>query len=192
MNIAYSIYYIIAYPFAKLIYPCRTLGKENISDGPLIVCSNHSDYLDVVELAMAFGFRRRLFFMAKAEFFKIPVIRTIFKWGGVFPIERGEADITAIRTTINHLKNGHIIMMFPEGTRVSESDSIAAKSGAVRIASKLKVQILPIYITKNKKPFHKAKLIVGKPYIPEVPKNKDYTILSDDLMKRIYALEPLQ
>lgn len=190
MKIAYSIYYLLVYPFAKLVYPCRFFGRENIIDGPLIVCSNHSDYLDIVQLALAFGFKRRLFFMAKAEFFKIPVVRTIFKWGGVFPIERGEADITAIRTMINHLKNGHIIMMFPEGTRVSESDSVAAKSGAVRIATKLKVPILPIFITRNKKPFHRAELFVGNPYVPEVPKNKDFSVLSDDLMKRIYALEP--
>lgn len=191
MKIAYSIYFILTYPFAKLVYPCRTFGKENITEGPMIVCSNHSDYLDVVELAMAFGLKHKLFFMAKAEFFKIPVVRTIFRWGGVFPIERGEADITAIRTTIAHLKSGHKIVIFPEGHRVSESDSTAAKSGAVRIASKLKVPILPVYITKNKKPFHRAILVIGKPYVPEAPKNKDYSVLSEDLMKRIYALEPV-
>jgi len=192
MKVAYFIYYIIAYPFAKLIFPCRVLGKANITDGPIIVCSNHSDYLDAVQLAMAFGLKHKLIFMAKAEFFKIPVVRTIFKWGGVFPIERGEADITAIRTTINHLKNGHIIMMFPEGTRVSESDSIAAKSGAVRIGSKMKVPILPIYISKNKKAFHRATLVVGKQYTPETPKDKDFTKLSEDLINRIYELEPKQ
>lgn len=192
MKVAYFIYYIIAYPWIRLIFPCRFVGKENITNGPLIVCANHSDYLDAVQLAIAFGSRRQLFFMAKAEFFKVPVVRTIFKLAGVFPIDREEADITAIRTTINHLKDGHIIMMFPEGKRVSESDSIAAKSGAVRIASKLKVPILPIYIAKNKKAFRVAKLVVGKPYTPEAPKNKDYTQLSDDLLNRIYALEPIK
>jgi len=190
MKVAYFIYFILAYPFSRLVFPCRFYGKENITDGPLIVCANHSDYLDAIQLAIVFGIRRQLFFMGKAEFFKVPVVKEIFKSAGVFPIERDEADITAIRTTINHLKNGHIIMMFPEGTRVSESDSIAAKSGAVRIASKMKVPILPIYITRNKKAFHMAKLVVGKPYIPEKPLDKDYTKLSDDLMKRIYALEP--
>ncbi len=192
MKIAYLIYYILVYPFAKLVFPCRFIGKENITDGPLIVCADHSDYLDAVLLAMAFGSGRQLFFMAKAEFFQVPVVRKIFIWGGAFPIERGEADIAAIRTTINHLKNGHIIMIFPEGTRVSESESVDAKNGAVRIASKLKVPIMPIYISKNKKAFHRSKLVVGKPYTPEAPKNKDYTQLSDELLNRIYELESVE
>jgi len=190
MKAAYVIWYLIAYPIARLILPCRFLGSENIPEGPLVVCANHSSLMDPVLLAIAFGSRRQLFFMAKSELFKIPVFGKIIKSAGVFPIERGEADISSIRTAIKHLKSGHQIMIFPSGTRFSDSDSVAAKSGAVRIASKIKAPILPIYLTTGKKVFHMSTVVIGEPYFPQTPKDKDYASLSDELMNKILTLEP--
>jgi 1-acyl-sn-glycerol-3-phosphate acyltransferases len=189
MRIAYAIYYLIAYPFVRFIFPCRFIGLENIPQGPLIVCANHTSLMDPVQIAIAFGIKRQLFFMAKAELFKIPVFGAILKSAGVFPIVRGETDITSIRTAIKRLKSGHQIMMFPEGTRVSEDELVAAKSGAVRIATKLKVPVLPIFISSGKKAFRCAKLVIGEPYMMENPVNKNYEPLSNELMGKIHALE---
>ena len=189
MSFPYSFYYIIAYPFIRLFFPCRFYGKENIPQGPVIICANHSSLIDPVFIAIAFGAKRQLFFMAKAELFKMPVIGGFLRSAGVFPVERGETDIGAIRTAMKHLKNGKQIMMFPEGTRVSENDSIAAKSGAVRIAAKLQVPVLPIFISTNKRALHISKVVIGKPYELESPKGKDYTILADELMQKIHSLE---
>lgn len=189
MKTAYVICYLIAYPIARLILPCRFFGRENIPEGQLVVCANHSSLMDAVLLAIAFGRRRQLFFMAKSELFKIPVLGRIIKSVGVFPIERGETDINSIRTAMKHLKSGHKIMIFPEGTRFSELESIAAKSGAVRIATKMKAPILPIYVTPGKKLFHSTKVVIGEPYLPQIPQDKDYTPLADELMKKIFTLE---
>ena len=81
-------------------------------------------------------------------------------------------------------------MMFPEGTRVGDNDSVPAKSGAVRIASKMKAPILPIYITPGKKIFRSSKVIIGTPYTIEAPADKNYLPLADELMIKIQALEP--
>lgn len=188
MSTAYKICYCIAYPIFRLLYPCRFFGGENIPEGPAIVCANHSNLVDPILIAFAFGHKRQLFFMAKAELFRIPLLKTILKWIGVFPISRGESDINSIRTAIRHLKNGHQIMMFPEGTRVGVTDAVSAKNGAVRIAIKLKVPVLPIYITSDKKALRLSKLVIGKPYSPLAPEDKGYAQLSDELMKEIYAL----
>ena len=190
MGIAYAIYYRIAYPIGRLIMPCRFLGRENIPDGPLVVCANHSSLLDPVLIAFAFGRKRQLFFMAKAELFDIPIFSTILKSIGVFPINREETDISSIRTAIKHLKSNEQVMMFPEGTRVGDNDSVAAKSGAVRIATKMKAPILPIYLTKGKKLFHFSRVIIGTPYLLQAPPDKDYSPLADELMEKIQALEP--
>lgn len=190
MRAAYLFYYIIAYPIARLILPCRFFGRENIPDGPLLVCANHSSLLDPVLIAVAFGRKRQLFFMAKAELFKIPLFSAILKSIGVFPINREETDISSIRTAIKHLKDGHQIMMFPEGTRVGDNDSVPAKSGAVRIAMKMKAPILPIYITAGKKLFRSSKVVIGMPYTLQAPQDKNYCPLADELMERIQALEP--
>lgn len=189
MKTAYVIWYLIAYPIARLILPCRFFGRDNIPEGPLVVCANHSSLMDAVLLAIAFGSRRQLFFMAKSELFKIPVLGGILKSAGVFPIERGEADINSIRTAIKHLKSGHKIMIFPEGTRFSELESVAAKSGAVRIATKMKAPILPVYITTGKKLFRSTKIVIGEPYLPQTPTDKNYVPLADELMKKIFTLE---
>ena len=188
MSTAYKICYCLAYPIFRPLYPCSFSGAENIPEGPVIVCANHSNLVDPILIAFAFGLKRQLFFMAKAELFRIPLLKSILKWIGVFPISRGESDINSIRTAIKHLKNGRQIMMFPEGTRVGVTDAVSAKNGAVRIAIKLKVPLLPIYITSNKKAFRLSKLAIGKPYSPLAPEDKDYAHLSDELMEEIYAL----
>ena len=190
MGTAYAIYYRIVYPIARLILPCRFYGRENIPDGPLIVCSNHSSLLDPVLVAMAFGRKRQLFFMAKAELFEVPVFGKLLKSAGVFPINREETDISSIRTAIKHIKNNEQIMMFPEGTRVGDNEFVSAKSGAVRIATKMKAPILPIFLTKGKKLFRFSQLVIGMPYTLKTPLDKDYTPLADELLQKIRELEP--
>lgn len=187
---AYKFWYCLIWPFFRLLYPCRYLGTENICEGSAMVCCNHSSLLDPIYVGNAFGRNRQLFFMAKAELFKIPVVGKVFHSVGVFPVERGEADIQSVRTCMTHLKNGERVMIFPEGTRVNTDENISAKTGAVRISSSLGVPIIPIYLTKNKKMFRRAILVIGKPFYLEKPKTKDYTPLSDELMRRIYELEP--
>ncbi len=189
MSLAYPICYAIVFPLVHLIFPCRFFGRENIPDGPVIVCANHSSLIDPVLIAFAFGRRRRLFFMAKAEIFRVPVLGPLFRVLGAFPVVRGETDIGAIRTAMRHLKDGHQIMMFPEGTRVSESELAAAKSGAIRIATKLNVPVLPIYISTRKKAFHCSKLVIGEPYMLEAPEDKDYAPAVKALMESIHDLE---
>ncbi len=190
MRSVYLLYYIILYPIARILLPCAVFGRENIPAGPLVICANHTSLMDPVLVGYAFGRKSQLFFMAKAELFKVPVLGAFLRSIGVFPINREETDISSIRTAIKHLKNGEQIMMFPEGTRVGDNDSVPAKSGAVRIASKMKAPILPIYITPGKKIFRSSKVIIGTPYTIEAPADKNYLPLADELMIKIQALEP--
>ena len=187
---AYKFWYSVIWPFFRLLYPCKYIGRENICEGAAMVCCNHTSLLDPVFVGNAFGRKRQLFFMAKAELFEVPVVGRLFRSVGAFPVQRGETDIQSVRTCIGHLKNGERVMLFPEGTRVTTEEHIAAKTGAVRISSKLDVPIIPVYLTPNKKMFHRAALVVGKPFHLEKPKGKEYGPLADELMRRIYELEP--
>ena len=146
--------------------------------------------MDPILIALAFGTKHQLFFMAKAESFKHPFWNIIFNTAGVFPVRRGETDIKSIRTAMRHLKDGEQIMIFPEGQRVGENDSVAAKNGAVRLATKMNVPILPVFLTKNKRTFRFSKMVIGKPYKPETPADKNFDRLSEELMRKIYELEP--
>lgn len=187
---SYKFWYCIIWPLLKLLYPCEIRGRENICDGAAMVCCNHTSLLDPVFVGSAFGRKRQLFFMAKAELFEIPVVGSLFRSVGAFPVQRGETDIASVRTCIGHLKAGEKVMLFPEGTRVSTDEHIAAKTGAVRISTKLGVPIIPIYLSGNKKMFRRARLVIGSPFYLQKPEGKDYFAGADELMRRIYELEP--
>ena len=186
---AYVFWYSLIYPLARLIFPCRFYGRENIPEGGLVICANHSSWIDPVLVALAFQRHRQIFFMSKAEIFKVPVLGAVLRSIGCFPVQRAEIDIKAIRTAFGHLKNGNRVMIFPEGTRVKEKEPVDAKSGALRIALKTRSPILPIYISRKKWAFSLSKLVIGEPYLPVIPENKDYAPLADELMRKIYELE---
>lgn len=191
MKFFYYLYLTIAYLFVKLVYPCHVTGRENIpSEGPLVVCANHSSLMDPIMIAVYFGYKHQVFFMAKAELFQIPILSGILRSAGVFPVQRGETDIGAIRTAMKHLKSGDIIMLFPEGKRVAENESVAAKAGAVRIAAKVKAPILPVWLTSGKKAFRHSEMVIGKPFSQSLPYGRNYEPLINELMENIYILEP--
>jgi 1-acyl-sn-glycerol-3-phosphate acyltransferase len=86
------------------------------------------------------------------------------------------------------LKDGEQVCIFPEGTRVSAPDAVVAKVGAVRIAMRLGVPIIPAFITRNKKLFRKVDVVVGEPYY--ISADADPQQQTEELMQRIEALDP--
>ncbi|HHU23167.1 MAG TPA: 1-acyl-sn-glycerol-3-phosphate acyltransferase [Clostridiales bacterium] len=192
MTRAYLILYNILRPIAALLYPLKVTGRELVPEGAAIVCAPHSSYVDAVLLALALGKKHILRFMAKAELFSVPVIGWVMRKCGAFGVNRGSSDINAIRTAIKYLKNGEKIMIFPEGTRVASDDAVAAKSGAVRLASKLGVPIVPVYLPRNKKVFSRVHIRIGEPFrIDAADKaNTNYSELAEKLMSKIYELKP--
>ena len=180
--------YSLVIPVVKLLYPMRSSGRENIPDGPALVCANHSNLVDALVVAAAFGKKNFMHFMAKLELSTVPIIGVILKSCGVYFVDRGRQDIDAIRNTMRFLKRGEKVCMFPEGTRVSEDNSVEAKTGAVRIASKMKVPIVPVYIPRRKKIFAKTEVLIGEPFLVEGKTHEEYAELADGVMERIYEL----
>jgi 1-acyl-sn-glycerol-3-phosphate acyltransferase len=98
------------------VYRCRAEGTEHLPPtGPAIVVVNHKANLDPVVLGMVFA--RPLAYMAKRELFKVPVLRPLISTLGAFPIDRGAGDRAALETSLSLLAQGHVLLMFPEGTR---------------------------------------------------------------------------
>ena len=175
-------------PWVKAFYPMRCRGRENIPDGPAVICANHSNYIDPLLVALAFGKENYMHFMAKLELERVPIVGPVLKKCGICFVDRGKADIDAIRNMMRYLKHGEKVFMFPEGTRVEHDNEVEAKTGAVRIASKMKVPIVPVYIPRGKKTFGRVELRIGKPYTVEGKTHEEYEKLADGIMKRIYEL----
>lgn len=97
----------------------------------------------------------------------------------------------AIKNALRVLKNGEILGIFPEGTRIkSETDDVQIKSGAAMIASKAKVNILPVAISGNYKIFSKIRINILPMYDIEAAKEKyegNIEKISEDIMAKIYS-----
>ncbi len=190
MKTVFRIYYILAYPIIRLLYPFRVIGRENVPDAPMVICANHSSAMDPVILAFCLGFRHFPRFMAKAELGRTFLVGGILRAAGVFFVERGKSDIAALKTAIGILRDGGELMMFPEGTRISEENASAAKNGAIMLASRTGVPILPVHIPRNKKLFRHIDVVIGEPYSLPVIRGGSaaYAGPASELMQKIHDL----
>jgi 1-acyl-sn-glycerol-3-phosphate acyltransferase len=108
--------------------------------------------------------------MAKAELFW-PPLSWIAKGGGAFPVRRGERDTAAIDTAVRLCRAGHVVVMFPEGTRrvkgLRKRHEARARTGAARIALEAGVPLVPAGISGTDRLGRLAPLRVA--YGPPVP-----------------------
>ena len=184
----FNVVYSVVVPIVKLIYPIRVIGRENIPDGAAVVCANHSNLLDPVIAAGAFRRRNYMHFIAKAELKGAFILGRLIELCGVIFVKRGTGDIGAMRSMMRCLKNGEKIFIFPEGTRSEEDNMVDAKTGAVRLASKLSAPIVPVYIPRRKRVFSRMDIIIGEPYYVRGSSHDEYEQLAEEIMEHIYAL----
>lgn len=116
--IGYHTARLFVLPLFRVVLRMRVYGLKNVpkTGGALLVC-NHMHNADPV-LVVA-GCSRPVLFMAKAELWKVPVIRNIADMTGAFPVQRGTPDRDALRTAGQKLKDGMLVAGFPEGTRAT-------------------------------------------------------------------------
>lgn len=188
----YKFLYAVVYPFFLFLYPIKVVGRENIPHGACVVCPNHTRAIDPFFAVFAFGRRHILRAMAKRELMRIPVLGWLLRHVGVFGVDRGSADIGAVKTALRYLKEGRKLLMFPEGTRVSEGEQVEAKTGAALFATRTGVPIVPVYITAHKRLFRRNLVVIGQPFEPKIQGRKgtaeELRAIADELMVRIYAL----
>ena len=154
-----AIYYIIA----KLFFFMRFEGRENIPEGqPVILMANHQTMLDPLTLGVCVS-DREIHFMAKKELFENKILAWCFTHLHAFPVDRGNADMAAIRTAMNIIKEGNTLGIFPEGTRSKTGYMGPLLGGSSLLALKSGCEILPVYIDGNYRIFRQIRVIVGKP-----------------------------
>ena len=164
---------VLYYPICFVCH-LRFRGRENeptVEEGAYLVIAPHRTWADPIYLCAALR-HWQPHFMAKQELFRIPLLRGLIRAFGAYPVNRGGADVVAVRHTIAMLKEGSAVGLFPQGHRYNEVDprKTPVKTGAAMIALKAGVPILPVYIhVKDNRhfPFCKKTVIVGKPITVE-------------------------
>ncbi|MBQ3126063.1 MAG: 1-acyl-sn-glycerol-3-phosphate acyltransferase [Clostridia bacterium] len=164
-------FYIVAHKLVARgvlrLFRVKIEGGENLpAEGGFIYCSNHICALDPIMVCGA-G-RTQVHYMAKKELFKIPVLSALIRALGAFPVNRGGADVGAIRRAIELLQAGESVGIFIQGHRYPGVPlrETKPKNGAVMIAVRSGAPILPICIkTKGNRfsMFKPTRLIIGKP-----------------------------
>ena len=150
-------------PFLKLFLRVKCVGKENIpQEGAFILACNHINILDPVILISEC--KRPIHFMAKSEAFKNKFAAWFLTHLNVFPVNRGRNDKSSVEYAVKLIENGHILGIFPEGTRSKDLKPAKAKAGVTLIAKQTQADILPasVYCEKKKGLFRKITVRFGE------------------------------
>ena len=133
-------------------------GVDNVPrEGPFVVCPNHFGTLDP-PMVPAFLPRADAWSMAKVEYFRKPITRLLFTSYHAFPVVRHTADRAALRRSFDLLKAGHVVILYPEGTRVDAGVLAAPEPGAGFIAQRCGCPVLPVALTGTRECLPKGKL----------------------------------
>ncbi len=117
-------------------------GHENVPEtGGAIIAANHTSYLDPP--AVCGAMRRRTYYFAKRELFKIPIFGWFIRKSYAFPVDRESVDRTAIRNAVKILRAGELLTLFPEGGRSPDGSLQQGTPGVAFIAKQAGVPIVP-------------------------------------------------
>ena len=161
-------------------------GFENIpASGPVLVICNHASNADGM-LLMAYvvpAMRRPMGWLGKEEALRWPLFGWAMRQNGVFGVRRGAGDLEAFKLAKRVLDEGHVLTVFPEGTRSPTGALQEAKEGATVLAVRSGAPILPVAITGSHRFWPKGKLLfrpgrrmtvrVGEPFKLTMPKGAD-------------------
>ena len=134
----------------KLLFRQKSSGVENVpAEGGCVLASNHLSNFDPWAIGIPLYPRRFLRFMGKSELFWWP-LGPIIESGGAFKVHRGQADLEAMETAEQLCRDGHVVVMFPEGTRrkkgLVKKYQPRAHTGAARIALGAGAPLIPAAI----------------------------------------------
>jgi len=145
-NRAAALFMKLLFGYSSRVY---MIGRENAERGDgFLLASNHISHFD--PLIISSVLRRKIDWMAMAEFFPMPIVGLFLRAVDAFPAERGRADRKTIRTAIERLRNGRVVGVFPEGGIRDGANSLlqgaALRAGASTLAHIAEVPIVPCVI----------------------------------------------
>ena len=176
--------------FTLVVFRVKTYGQENIEKNkPYIMCANHTSNWDPPILYTAT--KREMYMMAKEELFKNKFIYWFAKKTNIFPVKRGKQDIESMKKSLKVLSNNKILAIFPEGTRNGMQKNGKIQNGPAYLAARTGVEIIPVRIEGNFKPFTKVKIYYEKPlnfseYQNKKPDKETLDMISNKITNAIF------
>jgi len=174
--------------------------------GPVILAANHISNADPVLVGAWLTPRlgRRIHWLGKKEMFDWPIVGWMARNGGVVPVDRAGADVEAFRLAQRVLEAGHVLVVFPEGTRSPTAELQTPKDGLAMLALRTDATIVPIGISNTDKVWAKGRFLptpgrhatmrIGEPFKvgellpPGIARKPAKTLATTLIMRRIAAL----
>ena len=157
------------------VWDFELVGRNAITEGPLVVAVNHFSHLDPVASAVAA--ERSARYLGVDELFgQSKFFDGITYYLGVIPMPRGRVPLQAMRAALNHLNEGGAVGLFPEGRRVSELGESSPKQGAAWLARRTGCPLVPMAIWGSDRAMglketrinrHPIRVAIGDPMLPE-------------------------
>jgi 1-acyl-sn-glycerol-3-phosphate acyltransferase len=189
----------VSWPFMYGLFRLRAEGQENLPhEGGYVLAANHTSNFDPWPLGMPLWPGRFLRFMAKSELYWWP-LGPVITAGGAFRVRRGERDVEAIETAVRLAREGHVVTMFPHGTRqrkgLVKKHQPKSHTGAARIALEAGVPLVPAAVAGTDRLSRLGPLRVryGKPIplddVVSLEQSEAARVATDRLMAEIERLQ---
>jgi 1-acyl-sn-glycerol-3-phosphate acyltransferase len=130
----------------RIVFRLDITGRQNVpAQGPFITMMNHIYFIDPILVATLAP--RNIVIMSKIENYQNPLLALVMHLYGTFPVHRGELDMTAIRTSLRIMEQGHGLLMAPEGTRSKTRTLQPGRDGMAWLAVRSQAPIVPVALS---------------------------------------------
>lgn len=165
-------------PILRFFYRIKVEGLENVPvTGGVIMASNHVSFSDSIFLPLVL--KRRITFVAKAEYFEDPKTAWFFRAVGQIPIKRdgGSASQRALESAREVLDNGGVFGIYPEGTRSPDGRLYKGHTGIARLALAAQVPVLAVAMigTREAQPIGQVRPNLFRPITIRISKPLDFS-----------------
>ena len=135
----------LSYTFCLIYFRIGFHGTSKVPlEGPVIIAPNHESYFDPIWVSLPMPCPMR--YMTWDRMFKVPILGTVMRAFGAFPVNVKIGDRGALRLSLEHLKSGGGLVIFPEGSRTRTGDIQPFKHGVIRLALESGAPIVPVTI----------------------------------------------
>ena len=164
MNPVYNACWFLLKPVLQLLYPHRVRGLEHIpKEGGFVLCANHMSGFDPIYIAASLPRKRQIRYLAKKELLGSKFVKCMIDYFKCIPVDRGNADLAAVRASIQTVKEGHPLGIFPQGTRSRDNTPTPFLSGAAMIALRAGAPVIPCYVDGPYRIFRRCDVSFGAP-----------------------------
>jgi 1-acyl-sn-glycerol-3-phosphate acyltransferase len=181
--------------FSWLWFDLKTYGKEHVpAEGGVLLIANHQSYLDPILVAV--HLKRPVSFFAKSELFENRYFGWLIRNLHAFPVKQGAADVGAVKEAVARLKEGHVLNIYPEGSRSDDGELLPIQPGVALIVRKAGVPIVPVIIdgsfdawprTRKIPHPHRIKVLYGPPLQIDGLKGEAIVRLIDETFHKMFA-----